>query len=288
MGESFQTKGVVHFVCKTRQEKSRARACTRLLRSMLESHSSYGSLQACQSWLPDFLTTTNPSAAAAAAGGGKVQRAQVQQANRCLQECNDEEERICAHCGTSKTPLWRNGPQGPKVFFYYLLYSLTECSYTKLVLCVTVADPPSYCLLLAQSLCNACGIRHKKAGRRSAALVSSEFEDGHSIIAGAGKGGKRKLEQVLGQQYWMYQQAQKQRGEVYAQPRDSLLSSGASCITWQQSLLPSAQSPLQHNCHQPLPSIQEEDMLEMCAFASDEEEGAALLMALSHSGCLKC
>jgi ribosomal protein L37E len=247
-GESFQRKGVLHFVCKTRQEKSHARARTRLLRSMLESHSSYGGLQACQSWLPDFLSTTNPSAAA----GGKVQRAQVQQANRCLQECNDEEERICAHCGTSKTPLWRNGPQGPK------------------------------------SLCNACGIRHKKAGRRSAALVSSEFEDGHSIIAGAGKGGKRKLEQVLGQQYWMYQQARKQRGEVYAQPRDSLLSSGASCITWQQSLLPSAQSPLQHNCHQPLPSIQEEDMLEMCAFASDEEEGAALLMALSHSGCLKC
>lgn len=240
---------MVHFVCETRQEKSCARARTRLLRSMLESHSSYGSLQACQSWLPDFLTATNPSAAAA---GGKVQRAQVQQANRCLQECNDEEERVCAHCGTSKTPLWRNGPQGPK------------------------------------SLCNACGIRHKKAGRRSAALVSSEFEDGHSIIAGAGKGGKRKLEQVLGQQYWMYQQAQKQRGEVYARPRDSLLSSGASCITWQQSLLPSAQSPLQHNCHQPLPSIQEEDMLEMCAFASDEEEGAALLMALSHSGCLKC
>jgi hypothetical protein len=154
--------------------------------------------------------------------------------------------------------------------------------------CECVADPPLYRLLLAQSLCNACGIRHKKAGRRSAALVSSEFEDGHSIIAGAGKGGKRKLEQVLGQQYWMYQQAQKQRGEVYARPRDSLLSSGASCITWQQSLLPSAQSPLQHNCHQPLPSIQEEDMLEMCAFASDEEEGAALLMALSHSECLKC
>ncbi|KAJ7561869.1 hypothetical protein O6H91_03G044800 [Diphasiastrum complanatum] len=38
--------------------------------------------------------------------------------------------RSCAHCGTSKTPLWRNGPLGPK------------------------------------SLCNACGIRYKKVGRR--------------------------------------------------------------------------------------------------------------------------
>ncbi|KAJ7551212.1 hypothetical protein O6H91_06G004800 [Diphasiastrum complanatum] len=38
--------------------------------------------------------------------------------------------RTCAHCGTTKTPLWRNGPLGPK------------------------------------SLCNACGIRLKKVGRR--------------------------------------------------------------------------------------------------------------------------
>eukprot|EP00850_Spirogloea_muscicola_P022618 SM000304S11840 [mRNA] locus=s304:112456:113481:+ [translate_table: standard] len=41
--------------------------------------------------------------------------------------------RVCAHCGTTKTPLWRNGPPGPK------------------------------------SLCNACGIRHKKLGKKAAA-----------------------------------------------------------------------------------------------------------------------
>ncbi|EFJ35659.1 hypothetical protein SELMODRAFT_405209 [Selaginella moellendorffii] len=44
--------------------------------------------------------------------------------------------RICAHCGTSSTPLWRNGPLGPK------------------------------------SLCNACGIRFKKVGRRSPVTVT--------------------------------------------------------------------------------------------------------------------
>lgn len=38
--------------------------------------------------------------------------------------------RMCADCKTVKTPLWRNGPQGPK------------------------------------SLCNACGIRYKKMGKR--------------------------------------------------------------------------------------------------------------------------
>ncbi|KAL2613307.1 hypothetical protein R1flu_024999 [Riccia fluitans] len=39
--------------------------------------------------------------------------------------------RTCAHCNTQKTPLWRNGPNGPK------------------------------------SLCNACGIRFKKAGKKN-------------------------------------------------------------------------------------------------------------------------
>ncbi|XP_043696179.1 GATA transcription factor 23-like [Telopea speciosissima] len=38
--------------------------------------------------------------------------------------------RICADCKTSKTPLWRSGPHGPK------------------------------------SLCNACGIRYRKRRRR--------------------------------------------------------------------------------------------------------------------------
>ncbi|URE08275.1 GATA zinc finger domain containing protein [Musa troglodytarum] len=45
--------------------------------------------------------------------------------------------RRCANCDTTSTPLWRNGPRGPK------------------------------------SLCNACGIRYKKEERRAAASPSS-------------------------------------------------------------------------------------------------------------------
>ncbi|CAL9174998.1 unnamed protein product [Musa hybrid cultivar] len=45
--------------------------------------------------------------------------------------------RRCANCDTTSTPLWRNGPRGPK------------------------------------SLCNACGIRYKKEERRTAASASS-------------------------------------------------------------------------------------------------------------------
>ncbi|XP_072994701.1 GATA transcription factor 15-like [Typha latifolia] len=45
--------------------------------------------------------------------------------------------RRCANCDTTSTPLWRNGPRGPK------------------------------------SLCNACGIRYKKEERRAAATTST-------------------------------------------------------------------------------------------------------------------
>ncbi|KAK8548813.1 hypothetical protein V6N13_054417 [Hibiscus sabdariffa] len=50
-----------------------------------------------------------------------------------------ETKKNCADCGTSKTPLWRGGPAGPK------------------------------------SLCNACGIRSRK--KRRAILGSSKGQD---------------------------------------------------------------------------------------------------------------
>ncbi|CAK7323101.1 unnamed protein product [Dovyalis caffra] len=45
------------------------------------------------------------------------------------QETDNPQKKTCADCGTSKTPLWRGGPAGPK------------------------------------SLCNACGIRSRKKKR---------------------------------------------------------------------------------------------------------------------------
>ncbi|GJP74623.1 hypothetical protein CLOP_g5180 [Closterium sp. NIES-67] len=60
--------------------------------------------------------------------------------------CSGGRVKTCAHCGTSKTPLWRNGPPGPK------------------------------------SLCNACGIRFNKirSGKRKAspkeAAMMREYE----------------------------------------------------------------------------------------------------------------
>ncbi|CAM8993144.1 unnamed protein product [Rhodiola kirilowii] len=55
-------------------------------------------------------------------------------------ECTDNpSKKLCVDCGTSKTPLWRGGPAGPK------------------------------------SLCNACGIRSRK--KRRALLEMSKAND---------------------------------------------------------------------------------------------------------------
>uniref|UniRef100_A0A5B7BBA3 GATA-type domain-containing protein n=1 Tax=Davidia involucrata TaxID=16924 RepID=A0A5B7BBA3_DAVIN len=52
--------------------------------------------------------------------------------------------RVCADCNTTKTPLWRSGPRGPK------------------------------------SLCNACGIRQRKARRAMAAAAAA---NGSTVVA---------------------------------------------------------------------------------------------------------
>ncbi|KAL1566549.1 GATA transcription factor 18-like [Salvia divinorum] len=55
--------------------------------------------------------------------------------------------RRCANCDTTSTPLWRNGPRGPK------------------------------------SLCNACGIRYKKEERRATAAAATGNGSGAQMEA---------------------------------------------------------------------------------------------------------
>ncbi|ONK59301.1 uncharacterized protein A4U43_C08F5040 [Asparagus officinalis] len=66
---------------------------------------------------------------------------QLNQASRSSNISSNEIIRVCSSCKTTKTPLWRSGPQGPK------------------------------------SLCNACGIRQMKARRamRAAAGLSNSL-----------------------------------------------------------------------------------------------------------------
>ncbi|GAA0170201.1 DNA-binding transcription factor [Lithospermum erythrorhizon] len=54
--------------------------------------------------------------------------------------------RRCSNCDTTSTPLWRNGPRGPK------------------------------------SLCNACGIRYKKEERRATAAAATNRGGGEAAV----------------------------------------------------------------------------------------------------------
>lgn len=160
--------------------------------SLIKNSQRYSNRASRQPWLSHYIASSAKAAAS---------------------QCIDTFVRVCAHCGTSKTPLWRNGPGGPK------------------------------------SLCNACGIRFKKAGRRSAANGSSESPPASP------RGSKREVADE-DEPYWEF--------PPDARPRKR--SSGAvlsgSCVTWQAL---------------PLESQGEKSS----SYSSDEEEGAALLMALS-------
>ncbi|XP_006654834.2 GATA transcription factor 15 [Oryza brachyantha] len=65
-------------------------------------------------------------------------------------------DRRCANCSTTSTPLWRNGPRGPK------------------------------------SLCNACGIRYKKEERRAAATADGNGAGSHGFTAHRARGSSAK------------------------------------------------------------------------------------------------
>ncbi|XP_024542484.1 GATA transcription factor 21 [Selaginella moellendorffii] len=132
---------------------------------------------------------------------------------------NNVSTRTCKHCGTMKTPLWRNGPLGPK------------------------------------SLCNACGIRLRKARRNS----------NNQEAPAASPAGKRKLDQsssarITSDQQHLRHPYKKSRMAFAREKRQ---------IGSMVRLLPQEQQQqlLISSSNRSVPK--------------DEEEGAVLLMALS-------
>lgn len=69
---------------------------------------------------------------------------------------DESHKKTCADCGTSKTPLWRGGPAGPK------------------------------------SLCNACGIRSRKK-RRATLGLNKEDKKPKKTSIGGGNNSNNKL-----------------------------------------------------------------------------------------------
>lgn len=85
------------------------------------------------------------------------------------QQCdsNNNTIRVCTDCNTTTTPLWRSGPLGPKVID--LSYSLhIYINHTHKI----TANWSNGSYVLMQSLCNACGIRQRKARRAMEAAAA--------------------------------------------------------------------------------------------------------------------
>lgn len=159
--------------------------------------------------------------------------------------------RTCAECKTNRTPLWRNGPDGPK------------------------------------SLCNACGIRFKKIGKREQQKAGSRLPPVSSVRQMTAK---RK---------------QQDNDEYDPLPRDAAITAASHPVRKKSTATATAASTggrhrdrrrsveesssnerrLLNNG-----SVAEEERGETStasvtmmrrSFAKDEEEGAVLLMALS-------
>ncbi|KAE9601484.1 hypothetical protein Lal_00040600 [Lupinus albus] len=75
----------------------------------------------------------------------------------------NEQKKTCADCGTSKTPLWRGGPAGPK------------------------------------SLCNACGIRSRKKKR---AILGVSKGNSDEIRKGKRSNSNNRIGESLKQRLW--------------------------------------------------------------------------------------
>ncbi|KAK8974843.1 hypothetical protein V6N11_066388 [Hibiscus sabdariffa] len=128
--------------------------------------------------------------------------------------------RVCADCNTTKTPLWRSGPRGPK------------------------------------SLCNACGIRQRKARRAMAASAAAAASNGTVVAAETTTGKKSKVQ-------------------------NKTKRSSKGCVSKLKNKLNSQSQGRKKLCFEDLRVILSKNSAFHRVFPQDEKEAAILLMALS-------
>ncbi|XP_052183255.1 putative GATA transcription factor 22 [Diospyros lotus] len=129
--------------------------------------------------------------------------------------------RVCADCNTTKTPLWRSGPRGPK------------------------------------SLCNACGIRQRKARRAMAAAAAAA--NGGTVLEAETASVKSKTQQK--------EKRSNNGGHVAQYKKRSKLAAatqGRRKLCFEDFLISMSKNLAFHH-----------------VFPQDEKEAAILLMALS-------
>ncbi|XP_010438794.1 PREDICTED: putative GATA transcription factor 22 [Camelina sativa] len=148
---------------------------------------------------------------------------------------NDCVIRICSDCNTTKTPLWRSGPRGPK------------------------------------SLCNACGIRQRKA-RRAAATATGISHESPPVLKKKMKNKNKRSNGVCNlsspsDKKMITVEEAATAGDLETQNNSSMLSSSSSSDKFyfdDLAILLSKSSAYQQ------------------VFPQDEKEAAILLMALSY------
>ncbi|MBA0597604.1 GATA transcription factor 21 [Gossypium raimondii] len=137
---------------------------------------------------------------------------------------NNSPIRVCADCNTTKTPLWRSGPRGPK------------------------------------SLCNACGIRQRKARRAMAAAAAATASNGTIVTAETTTSMKNKV-----------------------QNKAKRSSNGCVAKLKNKKCKLSSQSQGRNKlCFEDLRIILSKSSAFHGVFPQDEKEAAILLMALSY------
>ncbi|TYI22181.1 hypothetical protein ES332_A06G086400v1 [Gossypium tomentosum] len=139
-------------------------------------------------------------------------------------DINNNPSRVCADCNTTKTPLWRSGPRGPK------------------------------------SLCNACGIRQRKARRAMAAAAAATASNGTIVATETTTSMKNKV-----------------------QNKAKRSSNGCVAKLKNKKCKLSSQSQGRNKlCFEDLRIILRKSSAFHGVFPQDEKEAAILLMALSY------
>ena len=91
-----------------------------------------------------------------------------------------EQKKTCADCGTSKTPLWRGGPAGPKVTqppSFHLLILIHLWQQIRSLHGMPWSDICYFLIWYLQSLCNACWIRSRKKKRAILGISKGSGDD---------------------------------------------------------------------------------------------------------------
>ncbi|XP_076924768.1 GATA transcription factor 21-like [Bidens hawaiensis] len=154
--------------------------------------------------------------------------------------------RVCSDCNSTKTPLWRSGPRGPK------------------------------------SLCNACGIRQRKARRAMAIAAAATAEKGNGSIFNDQFTAPIKIIKTQHKDLKKLNKGHVTKYKKRQYSKQSITTTTTTIPLPSSSSSPPSSSPVRKNCVEEfLVSLSKKYLTLYHVLPQDEREAAILLMALS-------